>query len=220
MAKRKTAARTARATPAEETAADGPARRVARTTLREGNPPDLTTVERLPAEMRLRIDNLLTFRPEPHTSIDKIYKHLTLTAKGITYRTFRQYARLVSWRARLCHIGRLVNALVPALPNDGSDAWHETAHRMLTATLIEALDRPRGAVSVADLARLAKLYADHTPTPAPAPADRITADPLADHAHLPDRFVDTVRTIYGVTLGPTDSPRSDATEIEPVAGAS
>ena len=220
MAKRKTPARTARSTRAEDAAADTPARRVPRTTPGAENPADLTTVERLPAEMRLRIDNLLTFRPEPHTSVDEIYKHLNLITDGITRRTFRQYARLVSWRARLCHIGRLVNALVPALPDDGGDAWHQTAHRMLTATLIEALDRPRGAVSVADLARLAKLYADHTPPPAPPSANDQAADPLADDAHLPDKFVDTVRTIYGVTLGPADPPRSAPTKTEPVADAS
>ncbi len=166
-------------------------------------PISFKSLDDLPRDLRTAVDNAIVHRPEGCTDIDAIHKHFRLSEHDITRATFRRYTRLVTWRVRLGRIGEIVHHFVGHIPPEQEDRWFRTAHLMLVASLIEALDKARHRLSVADLTKLAKAYSDYRtasrPDPDTCPAES-KRNPAGGGAALPERFADTVRTIYGVTL--------------------
>lgn len=163
-------------------------------------------VEDLPETLRSRINDALAAWPEDASHDAEVYEKLDLTDHGVNLTAFLRYTRTMRWRLRLGYIGGLVRHFTGAEPTDAQPGWAQAASMMLTAALIEALDRGPGELSLSELVQLARVLhecrmagsasakeneEDTSDVPQTTPSN---ADPL------PEAFVDTVRTIYGVTL--------------------
>ena len=88
--------------------------------------------------------------------------------------------------------------------------WFRTAHLMLTATLIEALDQKKVEFKVADMVRLYKIFEDRRVLSGSGKSkagDSLNDVPNPD-GKLPEKFADTIKDIYGVAL----DPKPDSTE--------
>lgn len=181
------------------------------------------TLDALPKRRRHPIDEAILHRPEGLESVLEIYEHFDLKGEHITLASFRRYTDLLAWQTRLGHIGKLVHQLVGVVPNDEEDRWFRTAHLMLTASLIEGLDRADVEFKVADVIRLYKIFEDRRVLggSGKSKAGESLNDVPDRDGKLPRKFADTIKDIYGVTLAPkraaaaTAAPEKTDAKVHP-----